>query len=110
MQLINDSSDDNIDLSEKQSYDRLIDGKDIRFKTEITDDQRGIISSIETSIEHFGKKNITLFVATKFLLTYIDMGASLDRKSRKEMVDALKAKVDYLEHQLIMDKQNQQLR
>lgn len=108
-QLITDN-DDNLDLSEKQSYDRLIDGKDIRYKTEINTDQRCIISSIETSIEHFRNKGINLYVADRFLLTFIDMGASVDRKSRKEMVEALKAKIDAIEQQQAADRANQQMR
>ena len=109
MQLINDNNND-LDISEKQSYDRLIDGKDIRFKTEINQEQRCIISSIETSIDHFAKKNIKLYVADRFVLTFIDMGASVERKSRKEMVESLKAKVDSIEREQIINKQNQQLR
>jgi hypothetical protein len=109
MELIN-SNDNDLDISEKQSYDRLIDGKDIRFKTEINNDQRCIISSIETSIEHFKNKEITLYVAKRFLLTFIDMGASIDRKSRKEIVDALKSKIDAIERQQLVEKQQQQLR
>jgi hypothetical protein len=109
MQLINDNNN-NMDLGEKQSHDRLIDGQDIRFKTEITNDQRGVISSIETSIDHFGKKNINLYVADKFVKSYIDMGASVDRKSRLEVVKALVAKNEFLERQLIMEKQQQQIR
>jgi hypothetical protein len=108
MELINDNDD--YDVSEKQSYDRLIDGKDIRFKTEITDDQRGIIACIETSIVHFAKKNINLHVATKFVLSYIDMGASLDRKSRKEIVESLKAKHDFMERQQIQQTANNQIK
>jgi hypothetical protein len=107
MEILNDN---NYDLDEKQSYDRLIDGKDIRFKTEINDDQRSIISCIETSINHFEKKGIKLHVATRFVLSFIDMGASLDRKSRKEVVDSLKSKADFLEKQQIVQQQNQQLR
>ena len=109
MELINSNQDD-IDISEKQSYDRLIDGKDIRFKTEINTDQRCTISSIETSISHFEKKGIHLDVATRFVLTFIDMGASIDRKSRKEIVEALQAKVDAIERQQMVEKQNQQLK
>jgi hypothetical protein len=109
VELLNDNAND-FDLSEKQSYDRLIDGKDIRYKTEITDDQRGIISSIETSIKHFEDKKINLSVAKKFVLSYIEMGASVERKSRKEMVDSLKAKIDSIEREAIINKQNQQLK
>ena len=109
MQVV-DNGTDNLDIGEKQAYDRLIDGKDIRYKTEINQEQRCIISSIETSINHFEKKKINLHVAKQFLLTFIDMGASVDRKSRKEVVDSLKAKTDFLERQLIADKQNNQLR
>lgn len=108
-QLITDINENDIDLSEKQSYDRLIDGRDIRFKTEINQEQRSVIGSIESSIMHFGNKGIVLHVANRFLLTFIDMGASMDRKSRKEIVEALKAKNDFLEKQLIMDKQLKQL-
>ena len=109
MQVVSDGNED-YDMSEKQAYDRLIDGKDIRYKTEINHDQRCIISAVETSINHFRKKKIDLYVANQFLLTFIDMGASIDRKSRKEVVDSLKAKTDFLERQLIADKQNNQLR
>ena len=109
MQVVSDGAND-YDLGEKQAYDRLIDGKDIRFKIEINQEQRCIISSIETSINHFDKKNIKLHVASQFLFTFIDMGASIDRKSRIEVVDALKAKADFLERELITDKQNNQLR
>ena len=109
MELLNSNSGD-LDIGEKQSYDRLIDGKDIRYKTEINNDQRCIISSIETSIEHFKKKGINLFVADKFLLTFIDMGASIDRKSRKEIVEALKAKIEAIEQQQAADRQNAQMR
>jgi hypothetical protein len=109
MELINSNNSD-IDIGEKQSYDRLIDGKDIRFKTEIDTDQRCFISCIETSIDHFKKKGVNLDVANRFVLTFIDMGASVDRKSRKEIVDSLKAKVDAIERQQAVDKQNQQLR
>lgn len=109
MELLNSNSGD-LDISEKQSYDRLIDGRDIRFKTEITDDQRGIIGSIETSIKHFANKGVTLHVANRFLLTFIDMGASVGRKSRAEMVEALKAKVDAIERERMIEKQNNQMR
>ena len=109
MQVVTDN-ESNIDIGEKQAHDRLIDGKDIRFKTELTDEQRGIISSIETSINHFSKKGIDLYVANKFVLTFIDMGASVDRKSRREVVDALKAKNDFLEKQLIAQQQNNNIR
>jgi hypothetical protein len=109
MELINDNDND-MDISEKQSYDRLIDGKDIRFKTEINTDQRCIISSIETSIKHFKDKKINLYVADRFLLTFIDMGASIDRKSRKEVVDALKSKIDAIEREQLLQKQQQVLK
>ena len=109
MQLLNDTGGD-FDISEKQSYDRLIDGKDIRFKTEINSDQRCVISSIETSIEHFKKKGINLYVVDRFLLTFIDFGASVDRKSRGEMVEALKAKIEAIEQQQAADRANQQVR
>jgi hypothetical protein len=109
MELITDTND-NMDLGEKQSYDRLIDGKDIRFKTEINYEQRCVISSIETSIEHFKKKGINLNVANRFVLTFIDMGASVGRQSRKEIVEALKAKVDAIEREYIANKQAQQLK
>lgn len=109
MELLNDNGND-FDIGEKQSYDRLVDGKDIRFKTDINQEQRCIISSVETSIEHFKKKNINLYVANQFLKTFIDMGASIDRLSRKELVDSLKAKIDAIEREQIMDKQNEQLR
>ena len=104
MQLMSEQQD--IDISEKQSYDRLIDGQDIRYKTEITDEQRSIVSCIETSINHFAKKGIILHVATRFVLSYIDMGASVDRKSRKEVVDALKSKLDFIEKNQMVEKQN----
>jgi hypothetical protein len=107
MEILNDN---NYDLDEKQSYDRLIDGKDIRFKTDINDEQRSIISCIETSINHFGKKKIVLHVATKFVLSFIDMGASVNRQSRKEVVDSLKSKADFIEKQQIQQTQMQQLR
>lgn len=109
MQLLNDNDTD-IDFSEKQSYDRLIDGKDIRFKTEINSEQRSIISSIETSIGHFAKKGIKLHVAEQFVLSFIDMGASVDRKSRTEMVDSLKSKTEFLERQQIVTQQGKQLK
>lgn len=109
MELLNDDNN-NFDIGEKQSYDRLIDGRDIRFKTEISDDQRSIISCIETSIDHFNKKGITLHVAIKYVLSFIDLGASVDRQSRKEMVDSLKAKIDSIERQQLMEKQQQQLK
>lgn len=109
MELLNSNNND-LDISEKQSYDRLIDGKDIRFKTEVDADQRCIISSIETSIEHFKRKNIELYVADRFVLTFIDMGASVDRKSRKEMVESLVAKKEAMEREQIINKQQQQLR
>jgi len=99
-----------LNLGEKQSYDRLVDGTDIRYKTEITDEQRSIISCIETSIMHFGNKGIKLHVATKFVLSYIEMGASIDRKSRGELVESLKAKLDFLEKEQIMNKQSNQIR
>lgn len=101
--LLND--EENYDLSEKQSYDRLMDGQDIRFKTEITHEQRCVIPSIETSIQHFKEKGITLHVAEKFKNSFIDMGASVERKSRKETVEALKAKIDFMEKAILTDKQ-----
>jgi hypothetical protein len=109
MELLNSNNGD-LDISEKQSYDRLIDGQDIRFKTEITDDQRGIVSCIETSIDHFKKKGINLDVANRFVLTFIDMGASIDRKSRKEMVESLVAKKEAMEREQVVNKQQQQMR
>jgi hypothetical protein len=109
MDILN-SNDSETDISEKQSHDRLIDGQDIRFKTEITYEQRGIISCIETSIKHFKNKNIILYVASNFVLSYIDMGANIDRKSRKEVVEALKAKSEFIEKEQIMAKQNAQMR
>ena len=108
MELLN--NDNNIDIGEKQSYDRLIDGSDIRFKTEVTSEQRSIIPSIETSILHFAKKKINLHVAENYVLSFIDMGASLDRKSRKEIVESLKSKTDFLEKQQIQQNQNNQIR
>jgi hypothetical protein len=108
MELLND--DEQTDFSEKQAYDRLMDGKDIRWKTEVTDEQRCIIPSIETSIKHFEKKGIKLYVAQNFVLSFIDMGASIDRKSRKETVEALKAKLDFLEKNQLMDKQSNIIR
>lgn len=105
MQLLNE--DDNNDFDgEKQSYDRLMDGKDIRYKTEVNSDQRSIIPLIETSIEHFSKKGINLSVAKRFVLSFIDMGASLDRKSRSEVVKALSEKSNFIEKQALMEKQN----
>jgi hypothetical protein len=109
MELLTDSNSD-LDISEKQSYDRLIDGKDIRFKTEIDYDQRSIISSIETSIKHFEKKKINLYVAKNYVLSFIDLGASLNRQSRKEMVDSLKSKVENIDRQQLINKQQQQLK
>lgn len=109
MELLNDNDED-MDISEKQSYDRLIDGKDVRYKTEINYEQRSIISSIETSIEHFENKGVVLHVAKRFLLTFIEMGPSIDRKSRLEMVEALKAKIEAIERQQEIERQNQQLR
>jgi hypothetical protein len=107
-QLLTDN-DNNTDFSEKQSYDRLMDGQDIRFKTEINGEMRSVIGSIESSIDHFEKKKIHLDVANRFLLTFIDMGASLDRKSRKETVQALVAKNEFMEKQLVMEKQQQNI-
>jgi hypothetical protein len=109
MELLNSNNND-FDIGEKQSYDRLIDGKDIRFKTEIDVDQRCIISLIETSITHFKDKNINLNVAKNFVLSFIDMGASVNRQSRKEIVDALKAKIEAIERAQMVDKQQQQMR
>lgn len=109
MELLNNDNDD-YDINEKQSYDRLIDGKDIRFKTDITYEQRSIISSIETSINHFAKKGINLNVAGKFVLSYIDMGASIDRQSRKEIVESLKSKNEFIEKQQVMQQQQKVIR
>ena len=108
MELLNDNN--NQDFSEKQSYDRLIDGSDIRFKTEITTDQRCAISSIETQIKHFANKHINLYVADRFVLSFIDMGASVDRKSRKEIVESLKAKQEFMERQQIATQQQNVLK
>lgn len=108
MQLINDEN--NTDISEKQSHDRLIDGQDIRFKTEITNDQRGIISCIETSVKHFANKKINLYVADNFVKSYIDMGASVNRESRKEVVKAIVAKNEFIEKEQILAKQNAQIK
>jgi hypothetical protein len=108
MELLNDSND--LNIGEKQSYDRLIDGSDIRFKTEVTMEQRCAIASIESSILHFGNKNINLSVADRFVKSFIDMGASVDRKSRKEIVESLKSKTDFLEKQQIQQQQNNQIR
>jgi hypothetical protein len=95
---------------EKQPYDRLVDGKDARYKSEYNQDQRGCIAILESAYGHFLKAHINITVLQNFLLSYIELGASVDRKSRKELVDSLKAKIDFLERQQIAQNQSNQLR
>jgi hypothetical protein len=106
-----DNYGDNDDImGEKQPYDRLVDGKDARYKSEYNQDQRSCIAILEDTYEHFKKANINVLALKNFIKAYIELGASVDRKSRKELIDSLKAKIDFLERQQITAQQQNQIR
>ena len=108
MEVMENYDDDGM-MQEKQPYDRLVDGKDSRYKSEFTQEQRSCIAILESSYTHFFKKGITISVLSNFLISYIELGASVDRKSRTELVDSLKAKIDFLEKQQIAQNQANQI-
>lgn len=98
------------DVGEKQAYDRLIDGKDVRYKSSYTYEQRVCLAILEDAYKYFKAKGITINSLKHFTDGFIDLGPSEDRKSRSEVVESLKAKIDFLEKQNLTNQQNNQIR
>jgi hypothetical protein len=87
------SDDFDIELSSNEPIRELFTPKNVRFKTQLTEEQRGAVSilyhaymqAIERGINYSGLKQV--------LDQYIDFGVSVDRKSREEYVESHKSQM-----------------
>lgn len=87
-------------VSSNEPVRDLFSPKNIRFKTQITEEQRGALSvlyhayrrALAIGVNFDGLKNV--------LDEFIDFGVSLDRKSRNEFVDAHKAQLSEMQRKL----------
>lgn len=88
--------DYNFDLSSNEPIRELFTPKNVKFKTQVTEEQRGAIS-ILLSV-YFRCKNLGIdFSGLKNVLDeFIDFGVSLDRKSRGEFVESQKSQMQNL--------------
>jgi hypothetical protein len=94
-------------LTSNEPNRELVSGKNIKFKTQITEEQRGAISILLHAYKLCLKYGIN-FDGLKYVLDeFIDFGASVDRKSRNEFVDAQKAQM--LQQQLQNQQHNNQV-
>lgn len=93
-------------LSSNEPIRELFNSKNVKFKTELTQEQRSAVSILYQTYRKLLLKGFDL-PALKFVLDeYIDFGVSIDRKGRSEYVDAHKS---YLQQQAIQgNQQNQQ--
>lgn len=85
-------------ISANEPVRELWSNKNIKFKTEITEEQRGVISILLDAYQEFKHYNIDLTVLRQVLSEFVDFGVAIDRKGRTEYVEAHK----------IYNQQNQQ--
>lgn len=79
-------------LSSNEPERELVTGKNIKFKTELNEEQRCAISILYDSYMEFLERwNIDITALKRVLDEYVDFGASLGRKSRTEFVTARQA-------------------
>lgn len=77
-------------LSSNEPIRELTTGKNIKFKTELSEEQRGSVSILYHAYRVL-KLNGVDFDGLKYVLDeYIDFGVSVDRKGRTEFVEAQK--------------------
>lgn len=70
----------------------IFSSKNIKFKTELSEEQRSAISILyDTYMEFLSKWNINITSLKNVLDQYVDFGASVGRKSRGEFVQAHQA-------------------
>lgn len=83
-------------LSSNEPIRELFTPKNIKFKTQLTEEQRAAVAILYHAYSVMKARGIVLD-SLKFVLDeYIDFGVSIDRKGREEYVDAHKA---YMQHQ-----------
>lgn len=87
------SDDFDLELSSNEPNRELFTAKNIRFKTQLTEEQRGAVSILYHAYEQCVLRGINFSGLKHVLDEYIDFGVSVDRKSRSEFVDAQKAQV-----------------
>lgn len=78
-------------LSSNEPVRELFTGKNIRFKTELTDEQRGAISVLYSVYMQCIRIGIEFDSLKDVLDQYIEFGVSVGRKGREEYSDSLKA-------------------
>ena len=75
-------------LSSNEPIRELLNAKNIKFKTELTEEQRGAISILYHAYKTCVKYGIDFYALKNVLDEYIDFGVSIDRKGRTEYVEA----------------------
>lgn len=96
----------NEEYNSNEPIRELLSGRNVRFKTQLTDEQRSAVSILYHAYRVCLKRGIK-FDGLKYVLDeYIDFGVSLDRKSREEFVQAHQQQ---LQNQMMAQQQQQQL-
>ena len=89
-------------LSGNEPLRELFSGKNVRFKTQLTEEQRGAVSVLYHAWKQCTLRGISFDGLKDVLDEYIDFGVSMDRKSREEFVEAQKS---YNTNQNMMNQQ-----
>lgn len=76
------------ELSSNEPVRELFSGKNVRFKTQVTEEQRNALSILYHAYEQCQQRGIQFNGLKSLLDDFVDFGVSLDRKSRTEYVDA----------------------
>lgn len=92
----------NDEFSSNESVRELFSGKNIRFKTQITEEQRSAITILYGAYKHITSVGIQFSGLKDLLDEFIDFGVPLDRKSRDEFV---KASQQNIQNQAMMQQQ-----
>lgn len=94
-------------ISSKEPIRDLFTGSNIKYKTQLTEEQRGALSVLFHSYKLCEKYGIK-FDGLKYVLDeYIDFGVSIDRKSRDEFVKSQQAQQQVMQQQKEMAQANQ---
>lgn len=85
------------ELSSNEPIRELLSSRNVRFKTEVTEEQRSALSILYHAYEQCEKRGIEFEALKSLLDDFVDFGVSLDRKSRQEYVEAHKAQLSAME-------------
>jgi hypothetical protein len=93
-------------LSSNEPIRELFTAKNIKFKTEVTQEQRSSISILYHAYFEGLRRGFNLTALHEVLDQFVDFGVPVERKGRLEYVDAHKAAVQamQMQNQMMMQK------